>query len=171
LAEHLSQTLSQLFAPEIVVMILSALPISEVRGGIPYGLAMAHLPLWKVLVLAMSANVVSVVPVILFFNWAAERLAEAPLLGRVLGHMLKKARSKEELVNKYGVWAVTLFVAIPLPFTGAWTGATVAAVFGMNFWRAVGCMVVGVIIAGTIVTLLTCASMNAYDAVAIGTVP
>ncbi len=152
-------------------MILSALPISEVRGGIPYGLAMAHLPLWKVLALAMSANVVSVVPVILFFNWAAERLAEAPLLGRVLGHMLKKARSKEELVNKYGVWAVTLFVAIPLPFTGAWTGATVAAVFGMNFWRAVGCMVVGVIIASTIVTLLTCASMNAYDAVAIGTVP
>ena len=163
--------LSQIFGPEIVVIILSAAPISEVRGGIPYGLAIAHLPLWKVLALAMPANVLSVVPVILFFNWAAERLADAPLLGRVLNHMLKKARSKEEIVNKYGVWAVTLFVAIPLPFTGAWTGATVAAVFGMSFWRAVGCMIVGVIIASTIVTLITCGSIGAYEAVAMGTMP
>lgn len=170
MAEQFSQMLSQVFAPEIVVMILSALPISEVRGGIPYGLIVG-LPLWKVLALAMPANVLSVVPVILFFNWAAERLAEAPLLGRVLGHMLKKARSKEEIVNKYGVWAVTLFVAIPLPFTGAWTGATVAAVFGMSFWRAVGCMIVGVIIASTIVTLITCGSIGAYDAVAMGLAP
>ena len=170
MAEQFSQMLSQVFGPEIVVMILSALPISEVRGGIPYGL-LVGLPLWKVLALAMPANVLSVIPVILFFNWAAERLADTPVFGHLLNHMLKKARSKEEIVNKYGVWAVTLFVAIPLPFTGAWTGATVVAVFGMSFWRAVGCMIVGVIIASTIVTLLTYGSIWAFEAVAMGTAP
>lgn len=137
------------------------MPISEVRGGIPYGVFLG-LPLWKTLALAMPANVLIVVPVILGFNWAAERLADRPLLGNVIAHLLRKARSKEEAVNKYGVWALTLFVAIPLPVTGAWTGAVVGAVFGMHFWRAMGCIAVGVMIASTIVSLLVYGGIEAH---------
>jgi uncharacterized membrane protein len=163
-AEQFAQWLSEFFGPEVVVVILSALPISEVRGGIPYGL-LTGLPLWKTLLLAIPANVIAVIPMILGFNWAAERLADKPLLGGIIAHLLKKARRKEEMVNKYGVWAVTLFVAVPLPVTGAWTGSVVAAVFGMEFWRAVGCMLVGVIIASTIVTILTLGGMEAANAI------
>lgn len=137
------------------------MPISEVRGGIPYGVFLG-LPLWKTLALAMPANVLIVVPVILGFNWAAERLADRPLLGNVIAHLLRKARSKEQAVNKYGVWALTLFVAIPLPVTGAWTGAVVGAVFGMHFWRAMGCIAVGVMIASTIVSLLVYGGIEAH---------
>ncbi len=162
--------LSRMLAPEAVVVLLSAAPISEVRGGIPYGL-LKEIPLWKTLALAIPANVLAVVPVILLFNWVAERLIDKPLLGGIVAHLLKKARSKEEMVNKHGVWAVTLFVAIPLPVTGAWTGAVVAAVFGMNFWRALGCMTVGVIIASTIVTLLTCGGIGAYNSLAMAFLP
>lgn len=147
-----------------MVVLLSALPISEVRGGIPYGLIVG-LPLWKTLLLAIPANVVAVIPVILGFNWAAERLIDKPLFGGIIAHLLKKARSKEDMVNKHGVWAITLFVAVPLPVTGAWTGSVIAAVFGMDFWRAFACMLVGVLIASTIVTLITLGGIGAANAV------
>ncbi len=164
MAEQFAHWLSEFFSTELVVVILSAMPVSEVRGGIPYGL-IKGLPLWQTLVLAIPANVIAVIPVILGFNWAAEHLADKPLLGGIIAHMLKKARSKEEMVNRYGVWAVTLFVAIPLPVTGAWTGSVVAAVFGMNFWRALACMLIGVMIAGTIVTLITLGGIGAANAI------
>lgn len=155
--------LQSVFSPPVVVAILSAAPVSEIRGGIPAGIVM-DMPLWQVLAVGIPANVLSVVPVLLFFNWAAERLEDKPLLGRVITHMLYKARSKEQMVNKHGVWAVTLFVAIPLPITGAWTGATVAAVFGMDFWRALGCICVGVLIASSIVLLATFGGIGIFNA-------
>lgn len=150
--------------PELVVLILSAMPISEVRGGIPAGIIMG-LPLWQVLLIAITANVLVVIPVILGFNWAAERLADKPLLGRVISRLLKRARAQEHLVTRYGTWAVTLFVGIPLPMTGAWTGAVVAAVFGLKFSRAVLCMFLGVLMASTIVTALTLGGVQAFNAI------
>ncbi len=150
---------------EWVVVILSALPISEVRGGIPMGMKMG-LPLYQILPLAIVSNVVSVLPVVLCFNWVAQRLADKPLLGRLITRLIRRARAKEEMVNKHGVWAVTLFVAIPLPVTGAWTGSLVAAVFGMRFGRVLFCLTVGVMIASAIVTSLTVAGVHIFSALA-----
>jgi len=151
--------------PEWVVVILSALPISEVRGGIPAGIIMG-LPLSRILPLAIVSNVVSVLPVVLCFNWAAQLLADKPLLGRLITRLIRRARAKEEMVNKYGVWAVTLFVAIPLPVTGAWTGSLVAAVFGMRFWRVLFCLTMGVMIASAIVTSLSLAGVHIFSTLA-----
>lgn len=150
--------------PELIVLLLSALPISEVRGGIPAGIVLG-LPLWQVLLIAITANVLVVIPVILGFNWAAEKLADKPLLGRVISRLLKRARAQEHLVARYGTWAITLFVGIPLPMTGAWTGAVVAAVFGLKFNRAVLCMFLGVLMASTIVTALTLGGVQAFNAI------
>ncbi len=150
--------------PEWVVIILSALPISEVRGGIPAGMIMG-MPLAQILPLAIISNVVSVIPVVLFFNWFADRLADAPILGKVVGWLIRRARSKEAMVEKHGVWAVTLFVAIPLPVTGAWTGSLVAAVFGMRFRRVLFCLTAGVIIASTIVTSLMLGGIEIFSAI------
>ncbi len=150
---------------EWVVVILSALPISEVRGGIPAGIIMG-LPLSRILPLAIVSNVVSVLPVVLCFNWVAQRLADKPLLGRLITRLIRRARAKEEMVKKHGVWAVTLFVAIPLPVTGAWTGSVVAAVFGMRFGRVLFCLTVGVMIASAIVTSLSLAGVHIFSALA-----
>lgn len=163
MAEALFLWLKGLFSAPVVVALLSAAPVSEIRGGIPAGIFM-EMPLWKVLVIGIPANVLSVVPVLLFFNWAAERLESKPLFGPLITHMLHRARSREEMVNKHGVWAVTLFVAVPLPVTGAWTGATVAAVFGMDFWRALGCITIGVMIASTIVIAATFGGIEIFSA-------
>ena len=152
--------------PEWVVVILSALPFSEVRGGIPAGLVLlgsAALP--RILLLGIVSNVVSVIPVVLCFNWVAERLADKPLLGGLITRLSRRARSKEAIVKKHGVWAVTLFVAIPLPVTGAWTGSLVAAVFGMRFAQVLFCLTVGVIIASAIVTSLSLAGLEIFNAI------
>lgn len=139
--------------PPLVVAIMSALPISEVRGGIPAGLLMG-MSLWQILPIAIVCNVLSVVPIILWFNPVADWLSARGYLKWLVNKLLARARSKKPMVDKYGVYAVTLFVAIPLPMTGAWTGSLVAAVFKMDFWRALACMVVGVAIASAIVSAL-----------------
>jgi uncharacterized membrane protein len=152
--------------PPLVVAILSALPISEVRGGIPVGYFSLHMPLSHVIPIAAVANVVSVLPVILWFNPLADWLMERGWLTGLVERLIKRARSKKPMVDKYGVYAVALFVAIPLPVTGAWTGSLVAAVFEMEFWRALACLAVGVLIACAIVTALCLAGGYASSALA-----
>jgi uncharacterized membrane protein len=164
LAERLFEALQGL--PELlVVIILSAAPISEVRGGIPAGLLYYQMSLPLVLLVAIASNVLAVVPVLLGFNWVAEKLENKPVLGKLVSRLIHRARSKEAMVNKYGVWALALFVAVPLPITGAWTGATIAAVFGMEFWRALLCMLVGVAAASAIVTALCLGGIEIFNAI------
>ncbi|MGC9319965.1 MAG: COG2426 family protein [Armatimonadota bacterium] len=151
--------------PRAVVALLSAAPISEVRGGIPAGLLL-EMPLKEILPIAIIANVLIVIPVLLWFNPLADWLMERGVLTGIVRRLIARARSKKPMVDRYGVFAVTLFVAIPLPVTGAWTGALVASVFEMDFWRALACMFLGVIIASIIVTLLCLGGFWVYDATA-----
>ena len=72
------------------------------------------------------------------------------------------------MLEKYGIYALTLFVAVPLPVTGAWTGSLVAAVFKMNFWRGLLCMLLGVLIASTIVTLISLGGFHAANSISGG---
>ena len=68
--------------------------------------------------------------------------------------MLKKAEKNRAKIEKYAFWGVALFVAVPLPVTGAWTGSLVAAVIDMKFWKALLSALIGVMIAGTIMTII-----------------
>ena len=149
--------------PLVRVAIVSALPVFEVRGGIPMGIYW-EVPLVELLPVAIVANVLIVVPLLLWFNPAADWLIKRGILTGLLRRLIARARSKKPMVDKHGVWAVTLFVAIPLPVTGAWTGAMVASVFHMNFWRALMCMFLGVIIASAVVTALSLAGFYTYHA-------
>ena len=151
--------------PLVRVAIVSALPIFEVRGGIPLGVYW-DLPLVQMLPVAIAANVLIVIPVLLWFNPVADWLMERGILTGIVRRLIARARSKKPMVDRYGVFAVTLFVAVPLPVTGAWTGALVASVFEMSIWRAIACMFLGVLIASAIVTALTLAGFWGYRAAA-----
>lgn len=150
--------------PEVIVAILSALPVSELRGGIPAGAALG-LSLPRTWLVAVVANILSVIPVLAGFRWLADTLADKPVLGGVVAWLVRRARSKQAVVERHGIWALTLFVAIPLPVTGAWTGAMVASVFGMRFFKSLACIAVGVLIASAIVTVLTLAGVLVVSAV------
>ena len=155
--EAIVEALSEVH-PLIRVAIISALPIFEVRLGIPMGVAW-EVPLPQMLPVAIAANVLIVVPILLWFNPVANWLIDRGILTGLLRRLIARARSKKPMVDKHGVWAITLFVAIPLPVTGAWTGAMVASVFHMNFWRALLCMVLGVMIASAVMTALSLAGL------------
>ncbi|MBM3500305.1 MAG: small multi-drug export protein [Armatimonadetes bacterium] len=153
MGEHFRELLQNAGVPPLaIVALLSALPISEVRGGIPAGFIL-NLDLWKTLLVAIPSNILAVVPVILWFNPAARYLENKPVVGRLIQWLLRRARKREDMVRKYGVLAITIFIAIPLPMTGAWTGSMIAAVFGLDVWRSMACAFLGVCIASVIVTL------------------
>ncbi|HJN16506.1 MAG TPA: small multi-drug export protein [Armatimonadota bacterium] len=154
MSEELREVLAGWGVPPLaIVAILSAAPISEVRGGIPAGCILG-LPIWQILAVAIPCNVLAVMPIILWFEPMYEYFKDKPVVGRVFEWVLRRARKREDLVKKYGVFALTMFVALPLPITGAWTGSVIASVFNFGFWRSVVCVTLGVCIASTIMTLV-----------------
>jgi uncharacterized membrane protein len=147
--------------PLVVVAILSALPVSELRGGIPAGVLVMKLPVWQTVPLAVVTNVAIVVPVLLWAEPVANRLRRFRVLDRFFTWLFDRARRKSVIVRKYGILGLTLFVAIPLPMTGAWTGALIAVILGINFWKSLLCVTLGVVIAATVVTLVCTGALEA----------
>ena len=97
------------------------------------------------------------VPFILLFinkiiKWMAE--SKISLFNKVANWLLKKADKNRAKIEKYAFWGVALVVAVPLPVTGAWTGSLVAAVIDMKFWKALLSALIGVMIAGVIMTVI-----------------
>lgn len=139
----------------LATVLISMLPVVELRGGLPAGVAMG-LPLPEAFFAAFLGNMIPVPFLILFtrriFLWIRVHI---PRLGRWVDRLEAKAWSKSGKVVQYQTWGLLLFVAVPLPGTGAWTGSLIAAVLDMRLRRAVPVITLGVLIAGTIISLLT----------------
>lgn len=139
----------------LLTMLISMLPIVELRGGLPAGVAMG-LPIPTAFFAALVGNMLPVPFIILFvrplFKWVRVHI---PKLGSLVSRLEKRAREKSVDVSRYQTWGLLIFVAIPLPGTGAWTGALIAAVLDMRLKRAVPVILAGVFIAGCIITALT----------------
>lgn len=134
---------------------ISMLPVVELRGGIPYGVGFGLNP-WMAYAVAVLGNMLPVPFILLLldviFEWMKKREG---FLCNVALKLEEKALSKKEKIEKYKLFGLLLFVAIPLPGTGAWTGALVASVLRMNRKYAFVSIFVGVIIAGFIMTAVS----------------
>lgn len=134
---------------------LAMIPVFELRGAIPVGVA-AGLPFWMVFLTALLGNLLPVPFLILFtrrvFEWLRTKSA---LLERFVSRLERKAATKEDLLKKYELLGLCILVAIPLPGTGAWTGSLVAAVFDIRLKHAFPAIALGVLIAGIIVSAVT----------------
>ena len=139
----------------LLTMLISMLPVVELRGGLPAGVAMG-LPIPAAFLASLTGNMIPVPFVILFarplFKWIRLHI---PKLGGLVSRLENRAKAKSADVVRYQTWGLLIFVAIPLPGTGAWTGALIAAVLDMRLKRAVPVIFLGVVIAGCIITLLT----------------
>ena len=142
----------------LIVFLVSMVPIIELRGAIPYGVGFG-LPLWLTYIIAIVGNMLPV-PLIYFFarkvlEWGRDK----PVIGKFFTFCLEKGKKGgEKLQAKAGrglFWALLLFVGIPLPGTGAWTGALIAALLDMRLKHAVPSIFLGVCIAAGIMTALT----------------
>jgi uncharacterized membrane protein len=139
---------------EIVVFLVSCLPIFELRGALPLGINLLGMPWYYVLALALLGNLLPVPFLLFFFNFVAKYLRRFSFFNRILTWATDRSQRQGKAIAKHGWTGLMLFVAVPLPGTGAWAGSLVAVILGMKFWRAFTAIVVGVIVAGAAVTAL-----------------
>ena len=139
----------------IATFFMSMLPVGELRVGLPYGMALG-LDLPVAMVTAILGNMVPVPFIIIYisrvFKWMRRHM---PMLDSFITKLENKANVKGETVEKYGPIGLLAFVAIPLPGTGAWTGALVAALLNMKVRKAAPFIFIGVCSAAIIVALIT----------------
>ncbi len=153
--EQLTNTLVA-FNKEVAVVALAALPVSELRGAIPLGISMGFSPV-KTYILAFAGNLIPVVPLLFLLQPVSDRLRHIKFFERFFDWLFERTRRKATLVEKFEALGLILFVAIPLPVTGAWTGCVAATLFKIRFRYAFISIMLGVAIAGLIVTGLVLA--------------
>lgn len=137
------------------VLGIAASPISELRGAIPWGILKLHLHWYYVFLLAIIGNLLPVPFILLFLDTASRLLSKVGLFGRILNWLFEHTRRRGRIVERYQRIGLVLFVAIPLPITGAWTGSVAAVLFGLRFKHAFISIFIGILIAGVIVTSVT----------------
>ena len=139
----------------LMTLLISMVPVVELRGAIPAAV-IAGLDIRIALPVAIVGNLIPVPFIIVFirkiFKWLQ---AKSQRLGSLVRRLEAKADAKKSQVLKYEFWGLMILVAIPLPGTGVWTGALVAAMLDMQLKRAFPAIAVGVAVAGLIVTTAT----------------
>lgn len=146
------------------VFFCAMIPVIELRGAIPLGMLL-DMPWWQSYLFAVIGNMIPV-PFILLFITKLISLMQKSRVGffnKIGNWLTNKAEKNRGKVEKYSFFGVCLFVAIPLPVTGAWTGSLVAATIGMKFWKALLSCFLGVLIAGAVVTLIAYGSVAALQ--------
>lgn len=139
---------------EAVVFTLAALPVLELRGAIPVGYWMRLDPV-RLTILSVLGNMVPVPFIILYLKKLASFLSrKSASATRIMDLLFERARRKAAPVEEFQWLGLMLFVAVPFPGTGAWTGAIIASVLGMPFWSGFSANFVGVVLAGLLVNLL-----------------
>ena len=139
----------------VFTMLVSMVPVVELRGGVPFGVALG-LPTWAAFIAGVIGNMVPIPFIVVYirriFQWMRRHL---PKLGRLVDRLEKKAHLKGRKVTKYKYLGLFIFVALPLPGTGGWTGALAAAFLDMPLRKALPPIFAGVVTAGLIMTFLT----------------
>jgi uncharacterized membrane protein len=138
---------------ETVVMIVAALPIAELRGAIPVALAYG-MSVQKAFILSVIGNALPVIPMLFLFQPVSNYLRKLKLFARFFDWVEKRTLKNSDSIQKYEMLGLILFVAIPLPMTGAYSGAIAATLLKMKFrYGLLGC-ILGILGAGLIVTAL-----------------
>lgn len=143
-------------AKELIIFIISMIPILELRGGLlAAGPAVLNVEMWRAIPICVIGNLIPVPFILLFitkiFNWLKGTKKLKPMVEKLEARAMKK----KDQVEKYEFWGLLLFVGIPLPGTGAWTGSLIAAMLGIRFRKAFPAVVLGVCLAAFIMTVLS----------------
>ena len=141
---------------EFIIFLISMVPILELRGGLlAAGPALLDVPMWQAIPICFIGNLVPIPFILLLitkiFDWMKGTKKLKPLVEK-LEH---KAMNQRANIEKYEFWGLVAFVGIPLPGTGAWTGALIAALLGIRFRKAFPAIVLGLVVATVIMTILS----------------
>lgn len=139
---------------ELVAFIISLFPILECRGGM-IAARLMEIPFIKAFLICFVGNMLPIPFIILFIRKIFDFLSRFSFFARIIERLEKKTERNKEKVLKYEAWGLLLFVAIPLPGTGGWTGALMAALLDIRMKKSLPIIALGVLIAGFIMSALT----------------
>jgi len=139
---------------ELIVFIISLMPILELRGGL-LAASLLDIEFIRAAVICVVGNVLPIPIVLLFLKKILELFEKWHVTKKIVTWLEKKVEDKREQIDKYGYLGLTIFVGIPLPGTGAWTGSLLAVMLGMNRKKSFICILLGVIIAAVIMSILS----------------
>ena len=139
---------------ELTIFFISLLPILELRGGL-IAAVLLGVPLWKAFIICYIANMLPVPFIILFIKKIFEFLRRFKFFSKFIDKLEAKTEKNKDKIMRYKQWGLLIFVAIPLPGTGAWTGALFAALLDIDIKKAIPIIALGVLIAGVIVSVLS----------------
>ncbi len=151
----LDQLINASFSKELITVILAMIPVAELRAAIPVSLNVFHLPWYQGFYLSIIGNLIPVPFLLLFFGAVSKMLQKTAWGSRFIDWLMRRTTGKTRVVEKYKLAGLAIFVAIPLPITGAWTASLIAYVLGIRFWPALLSITAGVLGASVIVLLLT----------------
>ena len=156
ICETLQQFLTAHGIPDwLVVFIISLCPILECRLGMFTASVLLQMNPFVGFIISFLGNILPIPFILLLINWIFEVLKKVPGINRIIFWLEEKTLKKRDKIDKYGIWGLLLFVAIPLPGTGGWTGALLASLLHLDKKKSFGVISVGVFIAGLIITLLS----------------
>ena len=140
----------------IKVFFLSMMPFGELRASIPVGIAVYKMDPALVFFVSVLGNITAVLLILIFLGFISRYLSrKSYLFNRFFAWLFTRTKDKHyAIIEKYGIYALAVFVAVPLPFTGGWTGALIAFVFGIPFWQSFLSIAAGVLIAGLLVVFI-----------------
>ena len=155
LVQGIIDALSGSVGKEAIVFIISMIPILELRGALLVAGPLLGVPVAKAIPLCILGNIIPVPFILLLIRHVLEWMKKVPCFRGIALWLERKAMSKKGQIEKYEFWGLMLFVGIPLPGTGAWTGALVASLLHMKFGKAFGAILVGIALATVIMSILS----------------
>jgi len=157
---------------EWVTLILSTLPIAELRLAIPWALAQppagGGLDWTTAYIFAVIGNFIPVIPILLLLEPVSNFLRRFQIFDRFFDWLFARTRKRGKMIERYEALGLILFVGIPLPVTGAWTGSVAAFLFGIKLRYAIPCILLGILLAGVVVTLASLGVINFIGVVTSG---
>ena len=142
-------------SPKTMILLLSTLPVTELRASIPIGMLVLNQSVKVAVLYSIIGNILPIAPIYFFLEPVSKRLSRTKLMREFFEWLFERAKKRSVLVEKYETLGLMLFVCIPLPGTGVWTGCLVASLLRMRFVPTFLAASAGVVIAAIIVTTLT----------------
>lgn len=139
---------------DVIIFVVSLMPILELRGGL-IAAALLDVPVVRAVVICVIGNILPIPFVLLFIKKILKWMKKVRFLAPFANWLEKKGMSKSDKVTKYEFWGLMLFVGIPLPGTGAWTGSLAAALLDIKFGKAMAAILCGIALATVIMCTVT----------------
>lgn len=139
----------------LVVFIISVCPILECRLGMFAAIVLLEMNPFVGFIISFLGNILPIPFILLLINWIFKVLKKVPGINKAIFWLENKTMKKRDKIDKYGIWGLLIFVAIPLPGTGGWTGALLASLLELDKKKSFLVISLGVFIAGLIITVLS----------------